>query len=168
MTTTPFRRISGVLYFILAVMPLLTACEKADESSSENDGAAHPYAIHHSRHINAESAERGAAIYRQHCATCHGKKAEGHPRWQWLGADGKFPPPPLDGSGHTWHHPKTLLHDIIKNGSPEGKGNMPAWKDKLSDAEIDDVLAWCQSLWPQDIYKTWYEMDDKASQGKQW
>ncbi|MDX8412308.1 MAG: cytochrome c [Mariprofundaceae bacterium] len=162
-------RIRRAALWILPIAALtLAGCEKTEESSNKGSGNAHPYVVHHSRHINAESAKRGAPAYQQHCAECHGKEAEGHPRWQWLGEDGNYPSPPLNGSGHMWHHTKNLLHDIIKNGSPGGGGNMPAWKDKLSDGEIDDVIAWCQTLWPQDIYKAWYEIDEKASNGMQW
>jgi cytochrome c len=157
-------RIRHAALWVLPIATLtLAGCDKADEPRG---GDAHPYVVHHSRHINAESAKRGAAVYQQHCAECHGKAAEGHPRWQWLGEDGNYPPPPLNGDGHTWHHPMSLLQGIVKKGTPDG--NMPAWKDKLSDGEINDVIAWCQSLWPQDIYKAWYEMNENESKGKQW
>ena len=37
---------------------------------------------------------RGAALYAQHCASCHGARLEGQPDWQTAGADGVLPAPP--------------------------------------------------------------------------
>ena len=39
---------------------------------------------------------------------------------------------------------------------------MPAWKDKLSDNDIEAVIAWIQARWPEDVYKSWVLMDEKA------
>jgi len=80
------------------------------------------------------------------------------------GPDGRFPPPPLNGTGHAWHHPKAVLHDVIKNGSPPGQGNMPAWRDRLTDEQIDDIIAWFQSQWPNQVYNAWYQMDQRSRQ----
>lgn len=102
---------------------------------------------------------QGARVFQANCAACHGDKAQGTANWKQSGPDGKFPPPPLDGRGHAWHHPLKLLFQIVKFGSPGGQGNMPAWGGKLSDEDIVAVLAWLQSRWPNDIYKAWVERD---------
>ncbi len=39
---------------------------------------------------------------------------------------------------------------------------MPAWKDKLSDPQIGDIMLWFQSLWRDDVYQAWYRMDQDA------
>ena len=39
---------------------------------------------------------------------------------------------------------------------------MPAWKDKLSDEDIDAVIAWMQSVWPEEIYRAWLALDAKS------
>ncbi len=31
---------------------------------------------------------------------------------------------------------------------PDGNVVMPAWKDRLSRAEVGDIVAWLHSLWP--------------------
>ena len=111
---------------------------------------------------SAEQVQRGAAIYAANCATCHGARAEGAKDWHRLGPDGKFPPPPLDGSAHAWHHPRAQLKQIILDGTATRGGGMPAWRGKLSDADIDAVIAWFQSLWPPEIYRAWRELDEKA------
>lgn len=100
--------------------------------------------------------QRGGALFRQHCAACHGNNAEGAPNWQQRDAAGKFPPPPLNGTAHTWHHPARVLMDVIKNGTQRIGGNMPPWKDKLTDEQIRDIIAWFQAKWPDTIYAAWY------------
>lgn len=55
---------------------------------------------------------------------------------------------------------------MIRDGSQPGTGNMPGWKDKLSDQDILDVTDWIKSLWSDEIYDTWkkeIEHRDKAS-----
>jgi mono/diheme cytochrome c family protein len=44
-------------------------------------------------------------------------------------------------------------------------GGMPAWENKLEDADIEAVIAWIQARWPEDVYKNWSLMDEKARQG---
>lgn len=106
---------------------------------------------------------QGERIFQANCASCHGTQAQGAPNWEQPGADGKYPPPPLDGSAHAWHHPRNALRQVIKHGTVRIGGNMPAWGEKLSEAEIDAVIAWLQSRWPDEIYAAWAEMDARAT-----
>ncbi|MDF1528729.1 MAG: cytochrome c [Sedimenticola sp.] len=109
-----------------------------------------------------EQVSAGARIYQTNCASCHGKRAEGAENWRKAGPDGKYPAPPLNGTGHAWHHPLNILFHTVKNGSPGGQGNMPAWGEKLSDEEIISVIAWFQSKWPREIYQNWVQRDAAA------
>jgi mono/diheme cytochrome c family protein len=68
---------------------------------------------------------RGEAVYVAHCASCHGKNLEGQPGWNAQDKDGFLPAPPHDESGHTWHHPDTLLFRIIAGGQAPDK-TLPA------------------------------------------
>lgn len=102
---------------------------------------------------------RGRQVFAQNCAQCHGAQAQGAPNWQRRAADGRYPPPPLNGTGHAWHHPTAALEQVIKEGTIKIGGNMPPWKDKLSDEDIEAVIAWFQSLWPQEIYEAWARME---------
>jgi S-disulfanyl-L-cysteine oxidoreductase SoxD len=103
--------------------------------------------------LDADAIALGASLYATHCAACHGAKLEGQPNWKKQNADGTFPAPPHDDSGHTWHHPDALLSQIIRaggNGNPAAKTNMPAYGDKLTDAEIAALLDFFKSRWSPD------------------
>lgn len=100
----------------------------------------------------AAQAIDGSALYRTYCAGCHGLGGEGEPEWKSQRADGTYPAPPHDGSGHTWHHPDGLLFRIVREGGQYGaptgfKSAMPAWRTTLSDAEIVAVLEYIKTLW---------------------
>ncbi|BAV34652.1 hypothetical protein SCL_2375 [Sulfuricaulis limicola] len=115
--------------------------------------------------LDARLVARGGDIFKANCAVCHGANAEGAPNWQRKGPDGKLPPPPLDASGHAWHHPGTWLRDTIRQGSVARGGNMPSWEGKLSDDDIAAVIAWIQSRWPEEIYRSWLALEEKARMG---
>lgn len=116
------------------------------------------------RKMDFAQISRGGKLFQQNCAVCHGKQAEGSQNWQKMDDKGKFPPPPLNGSAHAWHHPMSVLVSTIKNGTAKIGGSMPAWKEKLSEQDIQDVIAWFQSKWPDEIYAAWYERDRLANQ----
>jgi mono/diheme cytochrome c family protein len=98
----------------------------------------------------------GQQIYVEQCAACHGQNAEGQPNWKQPDANGNLPSPPHDDSGHTWHHADGLLYEIIRDGfrdplkPPDSPLTMPAFGDKLSDAEIRVVITYFKSLWSEE------------------
>lgn len=55
-----------------------------------------------------------------------------------------------------------LLLAVLSLAACGGGGGKPAWKDKLRDADIETVIAWFQSLWPEDIYRQWRAMEEKT------
>jgi len=149
-------------YFFPIVL-LLTACsdQPAPIKMSGTPAPAIPAAT--APHgLDAKLIARGGEIYKANCVACHGANAEGAPNWSKKGADGKFPPPPLDASGHGWHHPKSALVQTIKEGTLKLGGGMPAWKGTLTDEDIEAVVSWIQSRWPEDVYKSWALMDEKV------
>ncbi|MGH8668573.1 MAG: c-type cytochrome [Burkholderiales bacterium] len=99
----------------------------------------------------------GQKLYAQHCAVCHGARLEGQPAWQKRLPNGRFPAPPHDDTGHTWHHPDEVLFAITKNGmvppyAPPGyESDMPAFAGQLSDHEIRAVLAYIESHWSDEV-----------------
>ena len=116
------------------------------------------------RWYDASRVESGAKVYTSNCAVCHGSRGEATPDWRRREPDGSFPPPPLNGTAHTWHHPFGILARQIKFGAPGGGGKMPIFQGKLTDDEIINVIAWFQSLWPDDIYAQWWEIQQRSMQ----
>ena len=106
--------------------------------------------------------DEGRQVFSEHCARCHGRRAEGGADWRSPDASGQYPPPPLDGSGHAWHHSTEVLRRVIAEGSPDS-GRMPAWSDRLSQRQIDAAIAWFQARWPEDIYRSWLEMQGQST-----
>lgn len=106
-----------------------------------------------------EILELGQKVYQQWCATCHGARLEGQPRWRERDPTGRLPAPPHDATGHTWHHPDDLLFRITKHGVAKASGlkgydsAMPAFEGVLSDAEIVAVLSWIKAQWPPETRK---------------
>jgi len=143
----------------------LSGCDKSDVNNTQQVRPATPVeSAVPPRNRDFQQILRGGRIYQQNCARCHGKLAQGGADWRQRDANGNFPPPPLNGTGHTWHHPSEVLVEIIKNGTAALGGNMPAWKDKLTDQDIEDVLAWIQAQWPDEIYATWYQNNQRNKQ----
>ena len=100
---------------------------------------------------------RGRVVYDANCASCHGDNLEGQPDWRRPGADGRYPAPPHDASGHTWHHSDAALVDYITLGGEEVltqmgvsfDSGMPSFGDALSQKDIDDILVYIKSVWPE-------------------
>ena len=98
-------------------------------------------------------AARGEQIYNANCASCHGGPT---------GGTMMDYPPKHNARGHTWHHSDCELKEIVRTGggpmiemmrqmmAPPGAPTMPAWREKLSDEEIDAVLAYIKTMWTAD------------------
>lgn len=94
-------------------------------------------------------ARTGQEIFASTCAACHGAGGEGVEDWMQRDEDGRLPPPPLNGEGHTWHHSDGVLYGIVSEGGLGlGSGsNMPGFKDVLTREEIIAVLEYVKTLW---------------------
>lgn len=138
---------------VVAMVALLAGCGDAGKGPSSPPNV--------ERSFDMAQIARGQALYAQNCARCHGDKGQGDAQWRKANADGSWPPPPLDGSGHAWHHPTAVLQRVIREGT-EPQGHMPAWGGKLNQAEIDDTIAWFQSLWSDEVYQAWWEMEQRS------
>ena len=101
----------------------------------------------------------GTEVFAANCAQCHGDTAQGlADDWREKLEDGTFPPPPLDGTAHAWHHPQSVLLQVIDNGGAEFGGTMPAFATTLSQNEKLSAIAYFQSFWNDDIYTQWTKM----------
>jgi mono/diheme cytochrome c family protein len=119
-----------------------------------------------------QAVELGRTVYRKRCAPCHGAQLEGQPRWRERDSAGRFPAPPHDASGHTWHHPDDLLFRITKYGVAKASNlkdydsAMPAFEASLTDAEIVAVLSWIKAQWPLEIRKHQDEINAESLRNK--
>ena len=100
---------------------------------------------------------RGKIVYENNCIGCHLVNLEGAENWKGIDEDGHRKAPPLNGTGHTWHHDDTTLHNIIKYGLVKlvknYEGKMLGFEDNLKDKDIDSVLSYMKSFWPDDVYQ---------------
>jgi mono/diheme cytochrome c family protein len=161
---SPAETRSPFLWALVLFGFLLTGCTSEDESAGSSADAPR-IETEGARWYTAEGVSRGAPIFARLCADCHGKKAQGSFTWRQRGADGKFPPPPLNGTAHAWHHPIRALGSQIKFGAPGGSGTMPGFAQALSDQDVIDLIAWFQDTWSDEIYAAWLkrELQSRAS-----
>jgi len=140
------------VWAFVAALLLPAACSK------EGDKAAAPAPGIAMRHFDSASITRGARLFEEHCVICHGPQAQGHPDWQ-TPSDGIFAAaPPLNGTGNDWKRSRIELAATIRNGVRRKSDKvdvMPAWKGRLKDQDIEDMLNWLQSLWPAEVYDAW-------------
>lgn len=107
----------------------------------------------------AVAQEDGRALYLQHCASCHGAELEGQPDWRSPRPDGTWPAPPHSAEGHTWHHPDAMLLDYVRRGGQavlddmgvEFASGMPGFEGVLAEAEIEAILDYVKSTWPEEV-----------------
>ena len=107
------------------------------------------------RWYHKSMVKRGEPLFKEHCASCHQEDASGGHNWHEKNAEGIYPAPPLNGTGHAWHHARKSLKKTIREGGHRLGGTMPGFKDKLNDREIDSLIAWFQSHWSDRIYDAW-------------
>lgn len=132
------------LMIIIILSGLLSSCSQ--QNSEE------PIA---SRWYTNTQLQLGKQVFTKNCAVCHGKAAESIPNWKQTLADGTYPPPPLNGSAHAWHHSLSVLLRTINEGGKKLGGDMPGFKDKLTEEEKIAVIAFFQSFWDKRIYEIW-------------
>lgn len=111
---------------------------------------------------------QGQALYAVHCARCHGTNLEGQPNWQTPLPTGRMPAPPHDKSGHTWHHTDKALIGVTKLGLKPLAGenyesDMPAFEGILKDKEIEFILAYIKSTWPERERAYQKELTEKSN-----
>jgi mono/diheme cytochrome c family protein len=109
------------------------------------------------RWYTQSQVDLGKTVFSDNCARCHGAKAQGTDKWRTPLPDGNYPPPPLNGSAHAWHHPLKGLQTTLREGGARFGGTMPGFGNTLSEDEQDAAIAYFQSLWTQDIYQMWLQ-----------
>jgi mono/diheme cytochrome c family protein len=137
--------LSGVVIVKLGLVPI-----NADEAPSTLEKKVFGFAVRASvaRH-SAEQAgiatptddhlQGGAEIYKAMCAQCHGQL---NGRASLLG--GSFYPPAPQLPGHSTTYTEPELFWIVKHGIRNT--SMPAWRNLLSDDDIQQVVAFLKTL----------------------
>lgn len=111
------------------------------------------------RWYGPQQVEMGRQVFAENCAVCHGDAAQGlHEDWRQRLADGSFPPPPLDGSAHAWHHPLSVLVQVINEGGVPLGGQMPGFAEQLDDDQKLAAIAFFQNFWSDETYANWQQM----------
>ena len=87
-----------------------------------------------SANLNARGA---AELYSKHCASCHGKDGRAKTFKGKLKRARDLSEPEWQGR---------VGDERIFNSIMNGKGNMPAYKKKLSDQEIDSLVPYVRGL----------------------
>ena len=85
--------------------------------------------------VTVESLELGANLYAANCARCHAAEGQGTPR-----------APSLNVKGYLEETNDAVLQQIISLGVPETA--MPAWGDKMTEAEIQAIVGFIRSWEP--------------------
>lgn len=145
-------KISFTIYSVVCVLFILSGCSSEEGSSDTENTSKVP-----GRWYSQAQVNRGNPVYQANCAVCHKSDAAGTEDWKTTDANGNYPPPPLNGTAHTWHHSMSVLQRTIRVGGVPLGGVMPAFEDKLSKQQIDDVIAFVQSHWNDEIYTLWLE-----------
>ena len=96
------------------------------------------------RRAAASTAPRGAKLYDDHCAACHGEQGEG--------VAGAYPA--LAGNrAVTIAPPANLVHIVLRGGFPPTTRRnprpygMPPFATVLSDQDVADVLSYLRASW---------------------
>jgi mono/diheme cytochrome c family protein len=130
--------------WLLCLCVWMAGCE---QGSSEPKVAGRWYA--------QSQVDLGKKVYADNCISCHREDAQGTFNWKTPDPDGKYPPPPLNGTAHAWHHPFGVLKRVIDDGGVPLGGKMPGFKEKLNDEEKLAVISYFQSFWSDEIYNAW-------------
>lgn len=135
-------------YAMLAIMLVLGVVIGLDGVSRQQRTATSP------RTQNNPTTE-GRTLYMRYCAACHGANLEGQANWQTARADGSYPAPPHDASGHTWHHADAYLVAVTLQGGAAVTGTasnaMPAFANQLTPSQTQAIIDYIKSTWPPDI-----------------
>ncbi|MEW6211828.1 MAG: c-type cytochrome [Acidobacteriota bacterium] len=96
------------------------------------------FTLSDSSRANYSAAQpNGATLFRDKCAICHGKDGRGLQNWRSKGQP--------DLASPKWQKSRTDAQ--IAEAIKEGKGRfMPAWKNKLSDEEINALVKHTRAL----------------------
>jgi len=121
-----------VAYLLSLKQPVLTSTQPGAPSLSSSGGTP------------GFDATKGATLFADNCAACHGAEGKGVP--------GTFPPlasDPVVNAANPTEHISTVLHGLsgkVINGQ-KYEAQMPPFADQLSDQQIADIIDHERSSW---------------------
>ena len=147
-----------VLHNVSLIVLLASGCSDSTDGSLSGREL-YPGNPFGGRWYSSEQVASGSQIFETNCSECHGANAEGrYANWKQKLPDGSFSPPPLDGSAHAWHHPRSVLLEVIENGGLALGGKMPAFGAVLNGEEKLAAIAYFQNFWDDETYRQWEVM----------
>ena len=100
-----------------------------------------------SHNASAERIARGRQVFEDICQACHGERGVGEaPDDPSAKDEFGFKAPALNDATHAWHHSDQNLMKTVREGSPRNE-RMVAFKDTLSDEDVENVVAYFKTLW---------------------
>ena len=87
-------------------------------------------------------ATPGESLYLINCSGCHG--VDGSGKFELMGA------PALDSSGETWQLSNIEIQELVLKGGEV----MPAFEDRLSRVETEQIIQHLQTWWSSDQIET--------------
>ena len=122
-----------ILILLLTGLVGLAGCGNQQDTTASLDQRKGPVQrLPIERWYSQVQVARGDALFQENCASCHKPDASGTPNWRETDAEGKYPPPPLNGTAHTWHHPLSILRRTVSVGGVPLGGTMPGFGEKLN------------------------------------
>jgi mono/diheme cytochrome c family protein len=103
-------------------------------------------ACHDGDRLDPYRVMEGERIYQAECVTCHGKALQG---------DGARPETALDASRQPWRLSRAELAAVVRQGVPDSapddgdEQGMPGFGQRLNERQVESVLTYIESLWPQ-------------------
>ena len=148
----------NIKLWLPAIFPVLLACQQQTDVFQPDLVPD----VSTGRWYSKDQLETGKRLFAVNCAICHGADAQGRAEWKKTDENGNFPPPPLNGNAHAWHHSLAMLGEVIKAGGQPMGGIMPAFKQTLSDEQILALISSFQSYWDQRTYEKWLAMEQQS------
>lgn len=107
------------------------------------------------RWYQTEQVAEGKVLFVSYCSGCHGVDASATADWKTMDINGNYPPPPLNGTAHAWHHPIAVLNQVIEEGGVAMGGQMPSFAGQFTPKQKLTLIASFQSYWSDKVYDTW-------------
>jgi len=155
---------------VIFLLLIVSACSRDDETPKTDNAKLDTSSARQTEVqalFNLERVARGARLFQENCAQCHGPQAQGHPDWQRARKEGYAAAPPLDGTGTDISMTRERMVEVIRKGvRQKGVMVMPSWKGRVDDDQITDIISWYQALWPADAYLRWRRANAPVSKKK--